>query len=919
MKQKNIECIKTLIQIAHVDGNYLQESWSQILSCISQLEKLNLWAGNKESPLAGPAAHQKQDPSKLASQKVNEINASVVLTQIDPAEIDRIFTSTLDLNSDAIVHFVQCLCHVSLQEINSSTPRIFSLQKIVEIAYFNMDRIRYVWSKIWGVLTSHFTTVGCDLNLNIAMYAIDSLRQLATKFLEKQELANYNFQKDFLKPFEFIIANSPGVQIRELIIRCLSNIILSRTANIKSGWKSMFSVFTHAASDSEPSIVQIAFDIVEKIATVYFDYISEQFFPECCNTLVAFADNNNFKEISLKAIKSLGQCAKKLSEGKVCDFPTDLAPGAPVFVDCDLHLKLWWPILTGLARVVSHSSLDVRAHALNELFHILRSHGNMFDNNFWELVFRGVLLPMFDNVRYVGSSELLKQESEWLETTCLTALTHVVETFSYFFEKLAFLTNDVLTLLASCILLDNENLASIGSTCLLQLVMSNGSKWTHEMWSIICVALDHIIRNNLPIQLFNNAPRSIDLSKFKNTKDRFGFASDDTAQPAASLSESSSSISLGSDISSPRPETATNQAPSNDVDESADGSRDDPKSPVVLKPAEEPKISLNDKEIAKIASEVTETAPISSNVRESLVSAFDSSQDDSGVQSVLTLVGVKPRHTESQTESVEEKEEVETQPVVAVSSSFNAIPTYAPTKYTAEHVNQIKLLRQKLHRSTPQMLAGGQVKNIGDHTKAYMGKSNIQLLLIQSIGDILFSNYSSLSTDHIVMLMSSLKIAYSFSHLANNTKEIWISNAVLRTGLLPLIIKQEANSITNYLRVLFRLYGESSEERVELAEPRILKRVREIIEEFLSLEVIVNSSQKTNEELRYYQSKVPVVELALQQIINYNDEQFLKHSALFYPLFSELILTETKIIRGALKDIFLRIGRLHSIYPVTKK
>jgi len=115
-----------------------------------------------------------------------------------------------------------------------------------------------------------------------------------------------------------------------------------------------------------------------------------------------------------------------------------------------------------------------------------------------------------------------------------------------------------------------------------------------------------------------------------------------------------------------------------------------------------------------------------------------------------------------------------------------------------------------------------------------------------SIGDILFSNYDGLATDHIVMLMSSLKVAYSFSHLANNTKEIWIANAVLRSGLLPLIIKQEANSITNYLRVLFRLYAEKSEDRAELAEPRILKRVREIIEEFLSLEVIVNSSQKTS-------------------------------------------------------------------------
>jgi len=48
------------------------------------------------------------------------------------------------------------------------------------------------------------------------MYAIDSLRQLAMKFLAKDELANYHFQKDFLKPFELINQN-PSVQTRDMV------------------------------------------------------------------------------------------------------------------------------------------------------------------------------------------------------------------------------------------------------------------------------------------------------------------------------------------------------------------------------------------------------------------------------------------------------------------------------------------------------------------------------------------------------------------------------------------------------------------------------------------------------------------------------------------------------------------------------
>ncbi len=47
-----------------------------------------------------------------------------------------------------------------------------------------------------------------------------------------------------------------AVEIRELIIRCLSQMILARVTNVKSGWKSMFMVFTTAANDRDPMIVR---------------------------------------------------------------------------------------------------------------------------------------------------------------------------------------------------------------------------------------------------------------------------------------------------------------------------------------------------------------------------------------------------------------------------------------------------------------------------------------------------------------------------------------------------------------------------------------------------------------------------------------------------------------------------------------
>lgn len=61
------------------------------------------------------------------------------------------------------MNFVQSLCDVSWEEIQSSglsqQPRLFSLQKLVEISYYNMSRIRLEWSNLWDILGEHFNQV----------------------------------------------------------------------------------------------------------------------------------------------------------------------------------------------------------------------------------------------------------------------------------------------------------------------------------------------------------------------------------------------------------------------------------------------------------------------------------------------------------------------------------------------------------------------------------------------------------------------------------------------------------------------------------------------------------------------------------------------------------------------------------------
>lgn len=112
-----------------------------------------------------------------------------------------------------------------------------------------MNRVRFEWTSIWQVLGEHFNEVGCHNNTNIVFFALDSLRQLSKRFMEIEELPGFKFQKDFLKPFEHVMANSTVVTVKDMVLRCLIQMIQANGDNIRSGWKTMFGVFTVAARE----------------------------------------------------------------------------------------------------------------------------------------------------------------------------------------------------------------------------------------------------------------------------------------------------------------------------------------------------------------------------------------------------------------------------------------------------------------------------------------------------------------------------------------------------------------------------------------------------------------------------------------------------------------------------------------------
>ncbi|CAL9161765.1 unnamed protein product [Musa hybrid cultivar] len=573
IKQKNIDAIKAVLYIADEDGNYLQEAWEHVLTCVSRFEHLHLLGegappdatfftiqqteldtSNQTKSSILPTTKKKGPSSVVArrgtydsagvsgqasgvvtSEQMNNLISNLnLLEQVGIAEVNHIFVRSEKLNSEAIINFVKALCKVSMEELRSaSDPRVFSLTKIVEIAHYNMNRIRLVWSSIWSVLSEFFVTIGCSENLSIAIFAMDSLRQLAMKFLERKELANYNFQNEFMKPFVIVMRKSRAVEIRELIIRCFSQMVLARVSNVKSGWKSMFMVFATASYDDHKNIVLLAFEIIEKILRDYFPYITETettTFTDCVNCLIAFTNSRFNKDISLNAIAFLRFCAAKLAEGDIGAsaryknkeaFANNGPPSphiikdekqdTPLIIDKDDHLHLWFPLLAGLSELTFDLRPDIRQSALQVLFDTLRNCGHHFSLPLWEKVFDSVLFPIFDSVRHdvdtprgipqgQGSdndTEELDQDA-WLYETCKLALQLVVDLFAKFYDTVNPLLKKVLTLLTSLIKRPHQSLAGIGITAFVRLMSSAGPLFVETKWEIVVLSLKEAAKATLP-------------------------------------------------------------------------------------------------------------------------------------------------------------------------------------------------------------------------------------------------------------------------------------------------------------------------------------------------------------------------------------------------------------------------------------
>ncbi|SPQ24000.1 a7bd1859-5d22-4ce8-aff3-d8d273e6acf0 [Thermothielavioides terrestris] len=823
MQAKNVEALKVLLDLAQTEGNYLKESWKDVLLCISQLDRLQLISGGvDESAVPDVSRARFVPPPRTETGESRKSTSSARRTRprahtgpqgvsLEIAlesrsdevikSVDRIFTNTANLSRDAIIHFARALTEVSWDEIKVSgsndSPRTYSLQKIVEISYYNMTRVRFEWSHIWDVLGEHFNRVGCHANTAIVFFALDSLRQLSMRFMEIEELAGFKFQKDFLKPFEHVMSNSSNVTVKDMVLRCLIQMIQARGENIRSGWRTMFGVFTVAAREPYESIVNLAYENVTQVYKTRFGVvISQGAFTDLIVCLTEFSKNMRFQKKSLQAMETLKSVIPTMLKTPECPL-SQHKPTATTASGSESHSKkaavqqtrtsveegFWFPVLFAFHDVLmTGEDLEVRSNALNYFFETLLRYGGDFPPEFWDILWRQQLYPIFMVLRSRPEmTNALNHEelSVWLSTTMIQALRNMITLFTHYFDALEYMLDRFLELLALCICQENDTIARIGSNCLQQLILQNVTKFTAEHWAKIVGAFCELFERTTAYQLFSAT----------------------TINSTASLSPPPSGLELGGPLS---PTSAT-------------------------APVDGKSLKIN------------------------------------GVETNGQTPGAEPANGDADGNGT----------AAAAADASAPAATPQPQQGPAQQLEEFKPNNPLQQQPVVVTAARRRFFN------RIISRCVLQLLMIETVNE-LFSNdavYAQIPSAELLRLMALLKKSFLFAKRFNADKDLRMR--LWREGFMkqpPNLLKQESGSAATYVAILFRMFGDTAPDRRGSradVEAALVPLCRDIIRGYTALD---DESQHRN-----IVAWRPVVVDVLEGYAAFPRDAFAAHIRSFYP------------------------------------
>ncbi|XP_004692657.1 PREDICTED: protein MON2 homolog isoform X3 [Condylura cristata] len=407
LTSKNIQCMRTLLNLAHCHGAVLGTSWQLVLATLQHL----VWILGLK-PSSGGALK----PGR-AAEGPSTVLTTAVMTDLPVISsiLSRLFESSQYLDDVSLHHLMNALCSLSLEAMdmscgNNKEPSLFAVAKLLETGLVNMHRIEILWRP----LTGHLLEVCQHPNSRMREWgaeALTSLIKAGLTFSHDPPLSqNQRLQLLLLNPLkEMSSAGHPDIRLKQL--ECVLQILQSQGDSLGPGWPLVLGVLGAIRDDQGESLIRTAFQCLQLVVT---DFLPTM--PCSCLQIVvgvagAFGLHSQELNISLTSIGLLWNISdyffqrgetieKELDREEAArrkqaeeEGAAEPAPPAPPF-DC-----LWLCLYARLGELCVDPRPAVRKSAGQTLFSTIGAHGTLLQHPTWRTVVWEVLFHLLDRVR----------------------------------------------------------------------------------------------------------------------------------------------------------------------------------------------------------------------------------------------------------------------------------------------------------------------------------------------------------------------------------------------------------------------------------------------------------------------------------------------------------------------------------------
>nr|KAF6453152.1 MON2-like protein, regulator of endosome-to-Golgi trafficking [Molossus molossus] len=447
LTSKNIQCMRTLLNLAHCHGAVLGTSWQLVLATLQHL----VWILGLK-PSSGGALK----PGR-AVEGPSTVLTTAVMTDLPVISniLSRLFESSQYLDDVSLHHLINALCSLSLEAMdmaygNNKEPSLFAVAKLLETGLVNMHRIEILWRP----LTGHLLEVCQHPNSRMREWgaeALTSLIKAGLTFGHDPPLSqSQRLQLLLLNPLkEMSSINHPDIRLKQL--ECVLQILQSQGDSLGPGWPLVLGVMGAIRNDQGESLIRTAFQCLQLVVT---DFLPTM--PCTCLQIVvdvagSFGLHNQELNISLTSIGLLWNISdyffqrgetiekelnkeeaaqQKQAEEKGVVLNRPFHPAPPF--DC-----LWLCLYAKLGELCVDPRPAVRKSAGQTLFSTIGAHGTLLQHSTWHTVIWKVLFHLLDRVRESsttadkekiesGGGNILihhsrdTAEKQWAETWVLT-------------------------------------------------------------------------------------------------------------------------------------------------------------------------------------------------------------------------------------------------------------------------------------------------------------------------------------------------------------------------------------------------------------------------------------------------------------------------------------------------------------------